>query len=146
MNTGAPRSGTLHVTKECSQYTGEPGSFLAPSPLRTSMRSRSARRSSTPRRSRPRAVLDSDIVVNTPTGDAAYGHVVLDGATQSGMVKLAGGTGQLAQLAAGLVVRAPDRTHVPLGRAVLVLGARPRPGTQNPRSRRKRRGRCGVSV
>ena len=31
--------------------------------------------------------LDSDIVVNTPTGDAAYGHVVLDGATQSGTVR-----------------------------------------------------------
>ena len=27
MNTSAPRSGTLHVTKECSEYTGEAGSF-----------------------------------------------------------------------------------------------------------------------
>jgi len=27
MNTSAQRSGTLHVTKECSEYTGEAGSF-----------------------------------------------------------------------------------------------------------------------
>ena len=26
-STGAPRSGTLHLTKECSEYTGEAGSF-----------------------------------------------------------------------------------------------------------------------
>jgi hypothetical protein len=43
-------------------------------------------------------------VVKTSTGDAAYGHVVLDRATQTGTVTLAGGTGQLANLAADLVV------------------------------------------
>jgi hypothetical protein len=48
--------------------------------------------------------LDSDIVVNTPNGDTAYGHVVLDGATETGTVTLAGGTGQLAKLAGELVV------------------------------------------
>ena len=103
MNTGAPRSGTLHVTKECSQYTGEPGSFctIASSnfdaiPIGSKVVYAAALTAA--------GGLDSDIVVNTPTGDAAYGHVVLDGATQSGTVKLAGGTGQLAQLAADLVV------------------------------------------
>ena len=43
-------------------------------------------------------------MINTPNGDVAYGHVVLDGATQTGTVTLAGGTGQLANLQADLVV------------------------------------------
>ncbi len=48
--------------------------------------------------------IDSDIVINTPNGDIADGHVVLDGATQTGTVTLTGGTGLLANLAADLVV------------------------------------------
>jgi hypothetical protein len=48
--------------------------------------------------------LDTDILVNTPSGDTAHGHVVLDGATQTGKVTLAGGTGELAKLAADLLV------------------------------------------
>ena len=43
-------------------------------------------------------------MINTPNGDVANGHVVLDGATVTGTVTLAGGTGQLANLKAYLVV------------------------------------------
>jgi predicted ester cyclase len=103
MSTGAPRSGTLHLTKECSEYTGEAGSFCTIV---------SSNFEAIPTGSKivyAEAVtaagdVDSDLVVNTPNGDAAYGHVVLDGATQTGTVTLAGGTGQLANLAADLVV------------------------------------------
>jgi predicted ester cyclase len=103
VSTGAPRSGTLHATKECSEYTGEAGSFCTIT---------SSNVDAIPSGSKvvyaeaatAAGGLDSDIVVETPNGDAAYGHVVLDGATQTGTVTLAGGTGQLANLAADLAV------------------------------------------
>jgi hypothetical protein len=103
MSTSAAQSGTLHVTKECSEYTGEAGSFctIASSnfdaiPIGSKVVYAEAATAA--------GGLDTDIVVNTPNGDTAYGHVVLDGATQTGTVTLAGGTGQLAKLAADLVV------------------------------------------
>lgn len=103
MSTSAPRSGTLHVTKECSEYTGEAGSFctIASSnfdaiPIGSKVVYAKAATAA--------GGLDTDIVVNTPDGDTGFGHVVLDGATQTGTVTLAGGTGRLAILAADLVV------------------------------------------
>jgi hypothetical protein len=97
------RSGTLHVTKECSEYTGEAGSFctiassnLDAIPVGSKVVYAEAATAA--------GGLDTDIAVNTPNGDTAYGHVVLDGGTQTGTVTLAGGTGELAELKADLVV------------------------------------------
>ena len=100
-------SGTLHVTKECSKYTGEAGSFCTIA---------SSNCPAIPTGSKivyKEAVtatggLDTDIVINTPNGDTAYGHVVLDGATETGKVTLAGGTGRLAKLAGELAVAPLD--------------------------------------
>jgi predicted ester cyclase len=102
-STGTPRSGILHLTKECSEYTGQAGSFctvvssnfgaIPSGSIIVYAEADTAAGGS-----------DTDLVVNTPNGDVAYGHVLLDGATQTGTVTLAGGTGQLANLAADLVV------------------------------------------
>lgn len=96
-------SGTLQVTKECSQYTGEAGSFCTITvsncdaiPIGSKIVYAKAVTET--------GGLDTDIVINTPKGDTGYGHVVLDGATESGTVTLKGGTGQLANLAGELVV------------------------------------------
>ena len=95
--------GTLHVTKECSEYTGEAGSFCTITasncdaiPIGSKIVYAKADTAD--------GGSDTDIVINTPNGDTAYGHVVLDGATQTGTVTLKGGTGQLAKLAGDLVV------------------------------------------
>src|SRR5204862_6270 len=48
--------------------------------------------------------LDSAIEVRSPGGGSITGHVVLDGATQTGTVTLSGGTGELAGLEAELAV------------------------------------------
>jgi hypothetical protein len=103
MDTSAPRSGTLHVTKECSEYTGEAGSFctIASSDLDAIP---VGSRVVYAKAATADGGLDTDILVNTPSGDTAHGHVVLDGATQTGKVTLAGGTGELAKLAADLLV------------------------------------------
>jgi hypothetical protein len=85
MSTTAQRTGTLHVEKECSEYTGEAGSFCTIA---------SSNFDAIPAGSKvvyseaatAEGGLDSDIVVKTPGGDTVHGHVVLDGATQTGTV------------------------------------------------------------
>ncbi|MCA1703217.1 MAG: hypothetical protein WD027_03705 [Gaiellales bacterium] len=103
MSSTARRSGTLQVTKECSEYTGAAGSFctiassnLDAIPVGSKVVYTEAATAA--------GGLDTDIVINTPDGDTAFGHVVLDGATQTGTVTLSGGTGQFEELAADLVV------------------------------------------
>jgi hypothetical protein len=96
-------SGTLQVTKECSEYTGEAGSFCTIATSNVDAIPTGSKVVYT-KAATADGGLDTDIVVTTPNGDSAYGHVVLDGATQTGTVNLAGGTGELAELAADLVV------------------------------------------
>lgn len=103
MSTNAARSGTLHLVKECSEYTGQAGSFCTIEssnfdaiPVGSKVVYADAATAA--------GGLDTDILVNTPDGGTANGHVVLDGATQTGKVTLAGGTGELENLEAELVV------------------------------------------
>ncbi len=110
MSTSALRTGTLHVTKECSEFTGEPGSFCT---------IKSSSFDEIPPGSRvvyagavsAEGGLDCDIDVMTPSGDVAHGHVVLDGATHTGTVTLAGGTGALATIDAQLAVAPLDEPN-----------------------------------
>jgi hypothetical protein len=102
-NTGSsPRSGALHVTKECSQYTGAAGSFCTITSsnlnaIRAGSRVvyASAIGDPTP------GFLDSDLVIDGPGNNNARGHVVLDVHTFTGVVTLAGGTGVFSHFHAG---------------------------------------------
>ena len=103
MSTTIARTGTMHLEKECSEYTGAAGSFctivssdLDAIPTGSKVIYREAATAS--------GGLDSDISVETPDGDVANGHVVLDGATQTGTVTLRGGSGAFATLTADLEV------------------------------------------
>ncbi len=103
MATSATQTGTMHVTKECSEYTGEAGAFCT---IDSSDFDGIPPGSKVVYAEAATDVggLDTDIVVETPNGDTIHGHVLLDGATQTGTVTLAGGTGQLATLSAELEV------------------------------------------
>lgn len=103
MSAHVSRTGTLHLTKECSEYTGQAGSFCTVAssnfdaiPIGSKVVYAQAMTTA--------GGLDTDIVVNTPSGERVNGHVLLDGATQTGTVRLTGGTGQLTNLSADLVV------------------------------------------
>jgi hypothetical protein len=97
-----PRSGSLYVTKECTQYTGAAGDFCTITSsnvpwLKVGMRVVYADAFTS-------TGLDTDVVVSDGHGNAAYGHVILDAAGNAGTVTLDGGTGELRTLHGGAAV------------------------------------------
>jgi hypothetical protein len=94
-NTGSSRSGELHVTKECSQYNGDAGDFCTITSSNfpeikagSNVVYASAAGDPTP------GQLNSDLFIDGPGNNDAYGHVVLDLSTGTGVVTLSGGTGR----------------------------------------------------
>jgi hypothetical protein len=97
-----PRSGALHVTKECSQYNGTVGSFCTITSsninaIKPGMRVVYLGAPSN-------GVLDSDIVLSFEHGSAALGDVHLDLRTAQGRVTFSGGTGKFAGIEADAIV------------------------------------------
>jgi hypothetical protein len=98
--SATPRSGALHVTKECGDYHGQAGEFCTIT-------------SSNIPQIKPgmRVVylealgsngLDSDIVLSRGPGSAAFGHVVLNATTSR--VTFSGGTGAFTGFEADVLV------------------------------------------
>jgi hypothetical protein len=98
----SPRSGALHATKECSQYTGQAGSFCTI----TSSSLKAIDAGSKVIYAQPAGAtgLDSDLVLYTGPGNSAFGHVTLSFATLSGVVTFSGGTGQFKGFEASVIV------------------------------------------
>jgi len=98
----SPRSGALHVTKECSQYTGQAGSFCTI----TSSNLNAIDAGSKVIYLQPAGAtgVDSDLVLYTGPGNSAFGHVTLSFATLSGVVTFSGGTGQFRGFEARVIV------------------------------------------
>jgi hypothetical protein len=96
------RSGTLHVTKECSQYTFTAGSFctITSSNIHAIKPGMRAVYLAAP----VNGVLDSDLVLSFAHGSAAFGHVRLDFTTLRGRVTFSGGTGKFTGFHADTVV------------------------------------------
>ena len=92
----SPRSGDLHVTKECSEYTGTAGSFctITSSNLRQIEVGSKVVYASAP----GATALDSDVVLDPPGpgNNTAFGHCHLDFATGLGLCTFSGGTGTFA--------------------------------------------------
>jgi hypothetical protein len=103
------RSGTLHVTKECSAYDPTTaGSFCTITSsninaIRTGMRVAYASAADL-----NAGTLDSDLIIDGPGHNTASGHVVLDLHTLTGVVTLSAGTGTFTHFRAGpLAVSCP---------------------------------------
>ena len=99
-----PRSGALHVTKECSQYTRLAGGFCTI----TSSNIKEIEVGSKviyAIASGP-TVLDSDVVLDPPGpgNNTAFGHVVLALAAGHGTVTFSGGTGKFTHFNASVDV------------------------------------------
>ena len=109
-NTGNPRSAELHVTKECHEFSGQAGGFCTITgsnlnAIRPGMKviyTNPTVSGSTP------PVLSSDLYVDGPGNNDAYGHVALDvtpgPAQYSGPLTFSGGTGRFSGFHADITV------------------------------------------
>ena len=102
VSAASPRSGALHVTKECSQYTGAAGSFCTITSSNLNAIKPGSRVVYASGAGDPTpGVLDSDLVIDGPGNNTAFGHVVLDLSTLTGVVTFSGGTGEFSHFHAG---------------------------------------------
>ena len=88
----APRSGSLHVAKECSEYNFLAGGFC--SITSSNLKAIDSGSKVVYAQAAGSSGLDSDLVLYTGPGNSAFGHVVLSFGTLSGVVTFSGGTGQ----------------------------------------------------
>jgi hypothetical protein len=87
----SPRSGELLVSKECSDYHGLAGQFCTITSsnlnaIKVGSRVYYLQAAGT-------STLSSDIIIDGPGNNNAYGYVTLDLATYTGTVTISGGTG-----------------------------------------------------
>ncbi len=101
----SPRSGKLHVTKECSEFDGQPGAFctITSSSLKAIKVGSRVVYFQAPAGN----TFDSDLAVVVGPGNYALGHVTLD-ATGSGVLTLSGGTGDFSAFHATVRVSTKD--------------------------------------
>jgi hypothetical protein len=106
VSAASPRSGDLHVTKECSQYAGAAGGFCTITSSNLPAIKVGTKVIYLTALVWP--VLDTDIVLDTPDqgNNMAFGHVHLDLQTALGLVTFSGGTGRFSGFTASVVVTA----------------------------------------
>jgi hypothetical protein len=103
--SASPRSGELHVTKDCSDYNFGAGDHCT---IQWSSLNAIDRDMRVVYASAAGANgLDSDLVLDGPGNNDANGHVTLDFQTLSGVVTFSGGTGRFSGFHARV-----DVTHV----------------------------------
>jgi hypothetical protein len=104
VSASSERNGRLHVIKECSEYTGLPGSFctitysnLAAIPVGSKVLYDQAP-------GIPAGVLDSNVVLDAGNGNRAVGRCTLDLLTNLGLCTFSDGTGVFAGFHARVAV------------------------------------------
>ena len=93
-----PRSGELHVTKECSEYKGLAGDFCTITS--SNLEEIEVGSKVVYAEAAGEGSLDTDIVLDAGSGNTAAGHVVLDLAAGKGVATFSGGTGTFTGLQA----------------------------------------------
>jgi hypothetical protein len=92
--SASPRTGALHITKECSEFTGAAGSFCTITSSNLTMIPTGSQVIYLEAANFVIGLLNTDIVLDTGDGNKAFGHVVLHLATGTGTVTFNGGTGK----------------------------------------------------
>jgi hypothetical protein len=109
-NEGPTRTGALHVTKECSQYTGAAGDFCTITS--SNVRAIEVGMRVVYHQAIGPANLDSDFVLSFRRGSTAYGHVTLDDlAGTTGKITLNGGTGDFRNFHARALLTCSDAVN-----------------------------------
>jgi hypothetical protein len=99
--SATPRSGALRVTKECSEYHGNAGEFCTITSSSMNAIKPGSRVFYASAANFALGTLDSNLVIDGPGNNTAFGHVVLNLSTFTGTVTLSGGTGEFRHFHAG---------------------------------------------
>jgi hypothetical protein len=100
----AARSGSLHVEKECSEYTGHAGDFCTITS--SSLRQIEGGSRITYASDAVGTLLDTDVVLDLPGpgNNHAWGHCTVDLVTFDGRCEFSGGTGNFSQFHASVAL------------------------------------------
>jgi len=98
------QSGNLHVTKECSHYTGAPGSFCTITSSNVGPIKVGSKVYYDQAAGIPAGLLDSNVVLDAGAGNRAFGRCSLDLSTGAGLCTFSDGTGQFAGFHARIIV------------------------------------------
>ena len=96
VSASSGRTRQLHVTKECSQNTGTPGSFCTITSSNVLGIVVGARVYYDQAANIPTGLLDSNVVLDSGNGNRAIGRCTLEYATRLGLCTFSDGTGNLA--------------------------------------------------
>jgi len=96
VSASSQRTSDLHVTKECSEYTGAAGSFCTITSSNVRRIPVGTRVSYDQAAGIPAGLLDSNVVLDAGNGNRAVGRCTLDAATALGLCTFSDGTGTLA--------------------------------------------------
>jgi hypothetical protein len=100
--TASPRSGALQVTKECSEYTGQAGSFCTFTS--SNIKAIQAGDRIVYAQAAGLGSLDTDVVIVAGPGNVAAGHCTLVFASLPGRCTFSGGTGKFIHFRASVAV------------------------------------------
>jgi hypothetical protein len=103
-SSSSKRSGALHATKECSAYTGLAGAYCTITS--SNIKAIPVGSKVVYAKAKDPTSLDSDVTLYPPGKgkSVAYGHVVLDFVTRTGVITFSGGTGKFKHFQATAVV------------------------------------------
>jgi hypothetical protein len=101
-SASSDRRGALHMTKECSEYTGQADSFCTITS--SNLKAIKAGSRVVYLQAAGATSLDSDLVLVVGPGNYALGHVRLDFTTGTGVVRFWGGIGDFSDFHARAVV------------------------------------------
>ena len=96
--------GELHVTKDCSAYTGAAGAYCTVTSSNLAAIKVGSKIFYGQAAGTPPGLLDSDIILDAGTGNRAIGHCTFDLGTNRGLCTFSGGTGQFTGFRARLDV------------------------------------------
>ena len=96
LSANSAQVGNLHVTKECSEFTGNPGTFCTITSSNLSAIKVGSRVYYDQAPGIPAGMLDSNVVLSVGTGVWATGRCTLDGNTGLGLCQFTDGVGELA--------------------------------------------------
>ncbi len=100
----SPRSGDLHVSKNCDVYSGAAGDFCTITSSNVNAIKAGSRVYYLQAADFNTLTLNSDIVLDEVGSSRAFGHVTLDLVTGTGTVTISSGTGVLTGLQASVAV------------------------------------------